>query len=251
MGVKSNFGQTIDVIARPFGKAFARMGVTPNAITTMGMVLTGVATWFVANGEPVIAGWVLVFGGLMDTFDGATARAGGKSTPFGGFYDSVSDRISDGLILAGIAWWLGDQPRLFFLAVTALVAAQVTSYIRAKAEAIDLTCSVGVMERAERAIALMFGLVFHRWLLEPVLWLMAVGSVVTVVQRIHHVWCQIDRDIPEELLELVSGGRVWNRAFLRAARRFYGEYNFDPAVRDHADAAADAAVEPPRPESGA
>ncbi len=235
MGVKSNFGQTIDSMARPFGKAFAAVGITPNQITTMGIVLTGVATWFVANDEPFIAGWILVAGGLMDTFDGATARAGGRSTPFGGFYDSVSDRISDGIILAGIAWWVGDQPRLFVLTMMALVAAQVTSYIRAKAEAIDLTCSVGVMERAERAIVLMFGLVFSEWLLEPVLWLMAIGSTVTVAQRIHHVWCQIDRDIPDELLELTTGGRVWNRAFTRAARRFYGQYNFDSNLQDYAD----------------
>lgn len=230
MGVKSNFGQTIDTLVRPFGRAFAAVGITPNAITTMGIVLTGVATWLVANGQPVEAGWVLVSGGLMDTFDGATARAGGKTSPFGGFYDSVSDRIADGLILAGVAWWVRDEPRLFLLAAVALVAAQVTSYIRAKAEAIDLTCSVGVMERAERAVALMFALVFHRWLLEPVLWLLAVGGAVTVVQRIHHVWCQIDRDIPDELLELLKGDRAWNRAFTRAARRFYGQKNFDPAL---------------------
>jgi hypothetical protein len=100
------------------------------------------------------------------------------------------------VILGGIAWWLRDQPRLFALAVVALVAAQVTSYVRAKAEAIDLDCSVGILERAERAILLMLALLFHRWLLEPVLWLLAVGGTVTVVQRIHHVWCQIDRDVP-------------------------------------------------------
>ncbi|MFT5222799.1 MAG: CDP-diacylglycerol--glycerol-3-phosphate 3-phosphatidyltransferase [Glaciecola sp.] len=232
MGVKSNFGQTIDTIARPFGRAFAAAGISPNAITTMGIVLTGIATWLVANGKPVEAGWMLVFGGLMDTFDGATARASGKVSPFGAFYDSVSDRMSDGLILAGVAWWVRADARLFVLAVTALVAAQVTSYIRAKAEAIDLSCSVGVMERAERAIVLIFALVFHRWLVEPVLWLMAVGSVVTVVQRIHHVWCQIDRDIPAELLGVLSGDRAWNRAFLRGARRFYGQRNFDPALQE-------------------
>lgn len=235
MGVKSNFGHTIESLVRPFGRAFASVGITPNAITTMGIVLTAVATYLVANDQPIAAGWTLVFGGLMDTFDGATARAGGKSTPFGGFYDSVSDRIADGLILAGVAWWVRDDPRLFALAATALVAAQVTSYIRAKAEAIDLSCSVGVMERAERAVALMFALVFHRWLLEPVLWLMAVGSAVTVVQRIHHVWCQIDRDVPDEMLELISGGRAWNRAFLRAARRFYGQQNFDPALEQYTE----------------
>ncbi len=162
----------------------------------------------------------------------------GTSTPFGGFYDSVTDRLADGIILGGVAWWVADAPRLFLLTIAALVAAEVTSYVRAKAEAIDLTCSIGVLERAERAILLMAGLIFHRFtllgqsVLEYVLWVLAVGGVVTVVQRIHHVWCQIDRDVPEELLQLVQGDRVWNRAFTAAARALYGARNFDAAMDD-------------------
>lgn len=237
VALRSRFPEYVSAVTTPMGRGLARTGITPNWLTTFGLVLTAVATWFVAQGEPVVGGWVLVAGGLMDTFDGAVARATGRSTPFGGFYDSVSDRISDGLILAGVAWWVRDEPRVFVLAVAALVAAEVTSYVRAKAESIDLTCDIGILERAERAILLMFALIFHRWLLEPVLWLLAVGGTVTVVQRIHHVWCQIDRDIPEELLELAVADRAWSRAFLRAARRFYGEYNFDPAV-DSAQRAA-------------
>ncbi|MFA9445700.1 CDP-alcohol phosphatidyltransferase family protein [Egicoccus sp. AB-alg6-2] len=246
MALRSQFPEYVSAVTTPLGRGIARTGITPNWLTTFGLLLTAAATWFVANGEPVIGGWVLVAGGLMDTFDGAVARATGRSTPFGGFYDSVSDRISDGLILAGVAWWVRDEPRVFVLAVSALVAAEVTSYVRAKAESIDLTCDIGILERAERAILLMFALVFHRWLLEPVLWLLAVGGVVTVVQRIHHVWCQIDRDIPEELLELAVADRAWSRAFLRAARRFYGEYNFDPAL-DSAQRAAQETDEVPLP----
>jgi hypothetical protein len=168
----------------------------------------------------------------MDLFDGAVARAANRSTPFGGFYDSVSDRISDGVILAAVAWWVADQPRLFVLAATALVGAEVTSYVRAKAESIDLVCSVGILERAERAVLLVVALLFHRWLLEPVLWVLAVGSVVTVIQRIHHVWCQIDRDLPEEIVALTLQERAWSRPFTAAARRFYGERNFDGAFDD-------------------
>ena len=247
MALRSRFPEYVDAVTTPMGRGLARTGVTPNWLTTFGLVFTALATWFVANGQPVVGGWVLVAGGLMDTFDGAVARATGRSTPFGGFYDSVSDRISDGLILAGVAWWVRDQPRVFALTVTALVAAEVTSYVRAKAESIDLTCGIGILERAERAILLMFALVFHRWLLEPVLWLLAVGGTVTVIQRIHHVWCQIDRDIPEELLELAVADRAWSRGFLRAARRFYGEYNFDPAL-DSAQRAAQNTEELPRPD---
>jgi CDP-diacylglycerol---glycerol-3-phosphate 3-phosphatidyltransferase len=232
VALRSNFNEGITRIVSPIGAFVARSGIEPNTLTTLGLLLTSAGAALVVFGRPVAAGWVLVFGGLMDMFDGAVARARNASTPFGGFYDSVTDRLSDGIILGGLAWWLTDRPRLFALAVIALVAAEVTSYVRAKAEAIDLSCSIGILERAERAILLMAGLIFHRWLLEPILWILAVGGVVTVVQRIHHVWCQIDRDVPEELLLLSHGDRAWNRAFLGAARRFYGAQNFDAAYDD-------------------
>lgn len=239
MALRSNFSDGINRIVGPMGAGIARTGVTPNVLTTLGLILTAVGALLVGTGRPVAAGWVLVFGGLMDTFDGAVARARNASTPFGSFYDSVTDRLSDGIILGGVAWWLaqaGEQipgaPRLFLLTIVALVAAEVTSYVRAKAEAIDLTCSIGVLERAERAILLMAGLIFHRWVLEAVLWILAIGGTVTVVQRIHHVWCQIERDVPEELLVATSGDRAWNRAFLATARKFYGAQNFDAAMDD-------------------
>ena len=229
MGLKSSFPKYIDAIVQPIGRGLAAVGATPNVLTTLGMVLTGAAATLLVFDNPVGAAWVLWVGGLMDTFDGAVARATNRATPFGGFYDSVSDRISDGIILAAIAWWLRDDPLLFALAAVALVSAEVTSYVRAKAEAIDLSCSIGILERAERAILLMFALVLHRFLLEPILWILAVGGVVTVVQRIHHVWCQIDRDIPDDLLDLTRGDKAWNRAFTAAARRLYGAENFDGA----------------------
>jgi len=235
---RSKFPAYGDAITAPIGRSLSRTGISPNAITTFGLVLTAAATAIVATGQPVVGGWVLVAGGLMDTFDGAVARASGRATPFGSFYDSVTDRVSDGLILGGMAWWLRDQPRLFILILVALVAAQVTSYVRAKAEAIDLDCSVGIMERVERAVLLMLALIFHRWLVEPVLWLLAVGGVVTVIQRIHHVWCQIDRDLPEELVALTMYDRAWSRAFKRAARGFYGEQNYQEAERQHQDSEA-------------
>ncbi|MTV25481.1 CDP-alcohol phosphatidyltransferase family protein [Nitriliruptoraceae bacterium ZYF776] len=239
MTLRSRFPDYVETVVSPIGRGIARTGLTPNWITTFGLVFTGVATWLVATGRPVIGGWVLVAGGLMDTFDGAVARASGRSTPFGGFYDSVSDRISDGLILGGVAWWLAEDARLFALAITALVAAEVTSYVRAKAESIDLQCTVGILERGERAIGLMAALVFHRWLLEPILWVLAVGGVVTVIQRIHHVWCQIDRDLPEEIVVLLQYDRAWSRAFKAAARRFYGERNYEGAIeRPDGDPAA-------------
>jgi CDP-diacylglycerol---glycerol-3-phosphate 3-phosphatidyltransferase len=233
VAVRSRFPEYVEAVTSPIGRAIAWTGLTPNWLTTFGLLLTGGAAGAVANGMPLLAGSLLIAGGLMDLFDGAVARATGRSTPFGGFYDSVSDRISDGVILAGVAFWVADQPRVFLLAVTALVGAEVTSYVRAKAESIDLVCGVGILERAERAVLLIAALLLHRWLLEPVLWVLAVGSVVTVIQRVHHVWCQIDRDLPEEIIALTLQDRAWSRAFKGAARRFYGERNFDGAIDDH------------------
>ncbi|MEX2324466.1 MAG: CDP-alcohol phosphatidyltransferase family protein [Nitriliruptoraceae bacterium] len=229
MTLRAHFPRYVDAVTTPVGIVIARSRISPNALTTLGLVLTAVAAWFVATGRPLVAGVVLIAGGLMDTFDGAVARATGRSTPFGSFYDSVSDRISDGMILGALAWWLRDEPRLFVLVVVALLTASVTSYVRAKAEAIDLECSVGMLERAERAMLLILALLAHEWILEPVLWLLAVGGAITVVQRVHHVWCQIDRDLPDEIIALTRGTRAWSRAFKAAARRFYGERNFDGA----------------------
>jgi CDP-diacylglycerol---glycerol-3-phosphate 3-phosphatidyltransferase len=231
--LKSRLPSVIEGVTSPIGRVLARVGLTANVLTTLGLLLTVAASVLVATGDLILGAWLLVAGGLMDTFDGPVARATGRATPFGSFYDSVSDRISDGVILGGLAWWLQDQPRQFALVVVALIASQVTSYVRAKAESIDLDCSVGILERAERTILLIVGLWFHPYLLEPVLWLLAVGATFTVVQRVHHVWCQIDRDIPEELLALAVRDRAWSRAFTRAARKFYGERNFDPALDEH------------------
>jgi len=241
---RSRFPDVVDAVTVPMGRALGRTGISPNMLTTLGLVLTSVAAGLVAFERFRLAGLVLVLGGLMDVLDGSVARATERSTPFGGFYDSVSDRISDGLILGGIAWAVISQPRLLLLALVALLTAFVTSYVRAKAESIDLDCSVGVLERGERAVLIMAALVFHPWAFEPVLWLLAVGGAVTVVQRIHHVWCQIDRDVPDELLLLALHDRAWSRAFKKAARRFYGERNFDGAVDDLVEHAQEGAAAP-------
>ena len=229
--MRASFPRHIERLTTPIGWGIAATGVTPNMLTTLGLVLTGVAAVLVATDRPMLGGWVLVAGGLMDTFDGAVARAQGASTPYGAFYDSVSDRLSDGIILVGLAWWLRPSADLFGLVLVALVTSQVTSYVRAKAEAIDLDCTVGLLERAERAILLMAALIFHQWILTPVLWILAIGGTVTVVQRIHHVWCQIQRDLPPELLGLTQGDRAWNRAYRAAARAFFGEPSFQEAER--------------------
>ncbi len=193
MALDSHGRRFLPAILDPVGVALARLGVTANALTTAGMVITAAAAALLASGRVTAAGWLLLTGSLADTFDGPVARARGQVTTAGAFYDSVADRISDGLIFAALTWATRHDPLLFALSVSALVAAQVTSYVRAKAQSLGQSCAVGIFERAERSIALIVGLLFHRWLLEPVLWLLAGGSVLTVVQRMVHVLRRIDR----------------------------------------------------------
>jgi CDP-diacylglycerol--glycerol-3-phosphate 3-phosphatidyltransferase len=243
VALRARYPAYIERFASPFGRLVARLGVSPNQLTSLGLLLTAASAVAVANGQFVAGGWLLVAGGAMDLLDGSVARATGRSTPFGSFYDSVSDRIADAMIFSGLALALHTQPRLLALILVALVASFVTSYVRAKAEAIDLACTVGLLERGERAVLLMLALLLHQYVLEAALWVLAVGGVVTIIQRVHHVWCQIDRDIPVELIALTMHDRAWSRAFKVAARRFYGEHNFDGAY-DAQQKADDAGVSP-------
>lgn len=184
---RSVWSRLVDPIAR----VMAKVGITANGLTTAGLVLTAAASALVVTGELFWGGWVLVFGGLSDTFDGSVARARGESSVTGGFYDSVADRITDGMILSAVAWAMRGEPLEFALAAVALVAAQVTSYVRAKGESLGADCQVGFVERGERAIAIMAGLVFHPWLLTAALAFLAAGGTATVIQRFVHVQRQL------------------------------------------------------------
>jgi CDP-diacylglycerol--glycerol-3-phosphate 3-phosphatidyltransferase len=234
MTIRSRRPDLVARVADPVGRLLARLGARPNTLTSLGLLLTAAAAVAVASGRAFVGGLLLILGGMMDMLDGSVARASGSATPFGGFYDSVSDRVSDGMILAGVAFAVADRPRLLALTLASLVLAEVTSYVRARAESIDISCEVGIVERAERAILLIFGLLFAP-LLEPVLWILAIGGAITVTQRVHHVWCQIDRDLPEELLALAHADRAWSRPFVRTARAFYGARNFDEAFGGNLD----------------
>ena len=192
MAIRARLSWAFENMVDPIGRLMAKAGVTPNWITFSGLVLTAIAGWQVVADNLVLVGWILVIGGMADTFDGSVARARGSSSAFGGFYDSTADRVSDGIVLGVLAWYVRDEPLLFAVAITALVAASSTSYIRAKAESLGATCSVGFMERAERSILTMIALVFSRWVLVPVLWILAVGGVITVVHRLLHVMPQLE-----------------------------------------------------------
>ncbi|HEU0195324.1 MAG TPA: CDP-alcohol phosphatidyltransferase family protein [Gaiellales bacterium] len=180
---------------------FSSIPVTPNQITVAGLTANGVAAVLIYREHFVWATVAFVAGSILDIADGALARSHGKLTPFGGFLDSTTDRISEGLILGSIALVFARQGHTWALACVfvALVGSFLVSYTRAKAEAIGLRCEVGLMSRAERivlvAVALPFaGLGSLTW----AIYLLAGLTAFTVWQRIDYVRRQLAaRKTPE------------------------------------------------------
>jgi CDP-diacylglycerol--glycerol-3-phosphate 3-phosphatidyltransferase len=191
-GVRPAVGKVVDPVAR----ALLRVGVTPDAITVAGTVGILVAAVLAANDFILVAVILATISALTDILDGAMARARGTSSRFGAFLDSSLDRVADGAIFASLAWWAAkdDAWHAVFAALVVLIASQVTSYVRAKAESLGLTASNGVVERPERLLGIGVGgfASGFGWDLGMyiVLWILAVLSVVTVVQRFHTVYKQ-------------------------------------------------------------
>jgi CDP-diacylglycerol--glycerol-3-phosphate 3-phosphatidyltransferase len=150
--------------------------------------------WQIVEGRLVLAGFISIAAALLDVFDGALAKAKGLVTKFGALLDSTTDRLSDALFFAPIAWLYGVSPDIpphdhrwvAATALVALVASFLVSYVKARAEAVGFEAKVGIAERAERVLLLMAALIFNA-LLPPIMVLLAALSVITVLQRIVHV----------------------------------------------------------------
>jgi CDP-diacylglycerol--glycerol-3-phosphate 3-phosphatidyltransferase len=174
------------------GWTLSRLGFTANILTALGIALSAVAAWRIARGAFLSGGLILTAGGCLDFCDGAVARVQGTASKFGAFLDSVTDRFSDAFAFSAFAWYFftaGDD-RVAVVALAAYAGGTLTSYIRAKAESLGYDCRVGILERAERLIAINAGLILSAFwlpLVEIALWIVAVLGAVTVVQRLVHV----------------------------------------------------------------
>jgi CDP-diacylglycerol--glycerol-3-phosphate 3-phosphatidyltransferase len=177
-----------------------RTRVTPNALTASGVALCAAASILVLfqGRNEILFYWlgaaVFVFGSLLDILDGALARAGGKTTPFGAFLDSTTDRVSEGFMLTAIAYILATQHHPVFVAVAmaAVAGSFLVSYTRAKAENLGLRGDVGIGSRAERVVVITAGLVLAPWGVLPwALVLLACTAWITVGQRVLHVRKQL------------------------------------------------------------
>jgi CDP-diacylglycerol--glycerol-3-phosphate 3-phosphatidyltransferase len=178
----------------------ARTRVTPNALTTAGVtlcILASILVYFEYRNELLffwLGAVVFVAGSILDILDGALARAGGKTTPFGAFIDSTTDRISEAFMLGAIALVLTrDGSKLGVgLTVAAIAGSFLVSYTRARAEALGLRGDVGIGSRAERVVVITAGLVLAPWVpLELALALLSATAWVTVGQRVLHVRSQL------------------------------------------------------------
>lgn len=184
-------------VVEPIARRLLRAGVSPNAVTVAGTVgvLVG-AIGFGARGQLVAGALIVTVFALTDLLDGTMARMRGGASRFGAFLDSSMDRVADGAVFGAVTYWLATQGDHWGVvaALVCLVGGQLVSYVKARAEGLGMTCNVGIAERTERLIIVGVGGLLSGfdipWGLPAALWVLAVLSLVTVAQRVTHVYRQ-------------------------------------------------------------
>ncbi|MGZ8784030.1 MAG: CDP-alcohol phosphatidyltransferase family protein [Acidimicrobiia bacterium] len=172
------------------GRALAATRLKPSHVTVLGLLLTVGGAYLIARDLLVAGGSLVAVGSFVDALDGPLARELGVAGPRGAFLDSVTDRISETAMFAAAGYAVGSDPLLAGLAVVSLGGSLVISYVRAKAEAIGVNGRAGLMGRAERVILFCVGVTTG--LIGPMLWVMAVLTWMTVVQRFVSTWRQLE-----------------------------------------------------------
>jgi len=183
---------------RPVGANLERSGVTADHLTLLGVVMAVGAAMAIGSGALRLGFVLLLSSAVPDVLDGAVAKASGTASPRGAFFDSVADRVTDALLLGGVAWYLATRHggRIAVLPMAVLALSMLISYERAKAESLGYDARGGLMERAERIVALATGLLFEG-LLIAVLWVMLALTTFTAVQRFVRVWSQASPERPK------------------------------------------------------
>ena len=180
----------------PLARLFLRLGIRPDVVTMVGTLGVCVgALGFYPRGEFFLGTMIISVFALSDTLDGIMARLSGRPSKWGAYLDSTLDRVADSAIFGGLVLWYagdGDTPYLAALALGCLILGSVVSYAKARAEGLGMTADVGIAERAERVVTVLIatglvGLGVPEVLLTVVLALLAVASLITVVQRMLEV----------------------------------------------------------------
>jgi CDP-diacylglycerol---glycerol-3-phosphate 3-phosphatidyltransferase len=196
----------------PVGKGLKRAGINADVLTMVGLAFAVGTAFLIGSGHLLLAVFGVIATGVPDILDGTVARHSGRAGPRGAFLDSVADRVSDAVLLGGVAWFLaGESAYLPMLAFAAVALSMLISYERAKAESLGFTAKGGIMERAERMVLLAVGLAFD--ILVPVLWVMVALMAVTAVHRFVKVWLQASPERPER------AEPTWTARMSRIGRR--------------------------------
>lgn len=182
-----------DVFMKPVGRGLMKTGVSPDAITIMGVAIQAISGYFILEGRLFVAGLVAIVAALFDALDGAVARARNRKSSFGAVLDSTTDRLSDALFFLPLIWLYGVRPDVarredlwvVGLAMAALVFSFLVSYVKARAEGLGLECNVGFAERLERLAIMIIGLLLDVVL--GALVILATLSAITFLQRLLHV----------------------------------------------------------------
>lgn len=184
-------------VIEPAISFLARNNVNPNALTTVGTLLTVAAAAVYATGHIMTAGWIMSATAFFDVVDGEVARRTGRSTVFGAFYDSSLDRVADGALMAGLTVFYATNPvhhniYMVVVCLVGIIGTFLVSYTRARAESLGIDAKVGVMQRPERIVLLsapqaLFGLFWNGWVLMSIIILLTVTAWITAVQRIAFV----------------------------------------------------------------
>ena len=180
--------QWSQVIVNPMARFIGWTGATPNIITLVGFGLTSGVAILVARGDIQLAGFLLIPAAVLDAIDGTLARMFNQTSRFGAFLDSTMDRFSEAvLILGALVYFQGEGARTqVILCYVAIVGSLMVSYTRARAQGIGVEVKEGLLTRVERALIMIAALVFNE--LTPALWVLALLTNFTVLQRIWKVW---------------------------------------------------------------
>ncbi|MGZ0193256.1 MAG: CDP-alcohol phosphatidyltransferase family protein [Acidimicrobiales bacterium] len=207
------FRKPVDRAVKPIGALLRKTRLTPDHLTIVGLLVGIAAAVAIGFGRLWVGLALVILAALPDLLDGALAKASGTSSQRGAFFDSTVDRVTDSLLLGGIGWHfaLTEDPRLVLLPFAVASISSVISYQRAKAESLGIEAKGGLMERAERIIAILVGLAFNV-LLIPILWIMLVLTSITALQRFWKVWNAAD-------VAPVTAARIEMRRSRRQSRR--------------------------------